>query len=308
MNFFLFYSKRPAPKKMRSPKTTRSRLHSNGRVSLTKFAALVFCLALTVGSHALFGQGTGNPIARFHTDLGDIDVALFQDVAPNTVANFLGYVNRGAYDNSFIHRSPPAFIIQGGGYRFINNQVTAIPPDPAVVNEFHFSNKRGTIAMAKVAGNPNSATNQWFFNESDSNAANLDSQNGGFTVFGRIISGSGLAAMDTIAAVPIYNEGAPFDQLPLRNYAGGNIQDPNLVHVIWIKVVPQILAVTHPAANTVHIQGKGAANSTYQLQTSASPAGNTFITSVTVTADAIGIISYNDISAITKKFYRLAIP
>jgi cyclophilin family peptidyl-prolyl cis-trans isomerase len=280
------------------------------RFSFIKAQLLLFCLVWTAGSHTLLGQSVGNPIASFHTDLGDIDVALLQDVAPNNVANFLGYVNRGAYDNSFIHRSVLnlIFIIQGGGYKFINNQVTAIPQDPPVVNEFHVSNKRGTLAMAKIAGNPNSATSQWFFNESDSNAPNLDTQNGGFTVFGRIINSTGLAAMDTIASVPIYNAGSPFDQLPLRNYIGGSIQDPNLVHVIWIKVIPQILALTHPSATTVHMQGRGTANATYQLQMSVSPAANTFATFVPVTADSTGVISYDDTNAGTKKFYRLAIP
>jgi cyclophilin family peptidyl-prolyl cis-trans isomerase len=271
--------------------------------------SLLFCFALTAGSQTLFGQSAGNQVARFHTDLGDIDVALFQDVAPNTVANFLRYVNRGAYDNSFIHRSPPGFVVQGGGYRFINSQVVAIPQDPPVANEFHVSNKRGTLAMAKTGSDPNSATNQWFFNESDSNAF-LDTQNGGFTVFGAIVSGSGLAAMDAIAAVPIFNAGtgSAFEQLPLRNYTSGNIQDANLVHVIWIKVVPQILALTHPSSSTVHIQGRGVPNSTYQLQMSTSPAANTFTASVAVTADSTGNISYDDTNAGTKKFYRLAIP
>jgi cyclophilin family peptidyl-prolyl cis-trans isomerase len=115
------------------------------------------------------------------------------------------------------------------------------------VNEFHVSNTRGTLAMAKLDGNPNSATSRWFFNELDSNASNLDSQNGGFTVFGRIINTAGFSTMDAIAAVPIYNAGAPFDQLPLRNFtSGGTIHNANLIHVIWLKVMPQILAVTHP--------------------------------------------------------------
>ena len=86
--------------------TNRSESYARGRLSLIKSWRLIFCFALTAGSHALFGQQSGsNPIVRFHTELGDIDVALLQDVAPNTVANFLRYVNRGDYDNSFIHRS-----------------------------------------------------------------------------------------------------------------------------------------------------------------------------------------------------------
>lgn len=271
---------------------------------------LILCLSLFGSLSPLLAQTSGDPIVRFHTDLGDIDVALLQSVAPATVANFFGYVNPGAYDNSFIHRSPPGFIIQGGGYKFVNNQVVTIPTNPPVVNEFHVSNKRGTLAMAKLGGQPNSATDQWFFNLSDANAANLDSQNGGFTVFGRVINGAGLATMDTIAAVPIYNAGSPFDQLPLRNYVSGNIQDQNLVHVIWIKQIPQISALTHPSAGTIHIAGKGSANVAYQLQSSASssPASAGFTNLAMVTADSNGNMSYDDNSPGSKKFYRFVIP
>ena len=219
---------------MRSTTTNRSQFR---HPHLKTLRSILFCLALSTGSQALFAQSSStNPLVRFHTDLGDIDLALLKDIAPNNVANFLGYVNPGTYDNSFIHRSVPTFIVQGGGYTFVNNQPTALAQHAAVVNEFHVSNKRGTLAMAKIAGNPNSATNQWFFNESDSNASNLDNQNGGFSVFGRIINNTGLTTMDAIAAVPIFNAqgvfGSDFQSLPLRNYTSGAPQDANLVHVI----------------------------------------------------------------------------
>src|SRR5450432_212207 len=153
---------------MRSTTTNRS---SSRRSNLKNLRLILFCFTLTIGSQALLAQSSStNPLVRFHTDLGDIDVTLLQDVAPNNVANFLGYVNPGIYDNSFFHRSIPSFVIQGGGYTFTNNQPTPLAQHAAVVNEFHASNKRGTLAMAKVAGNPNSATNQWFFNESDFNS------------------------------------------------------------------------------------------------------------------------------------------
>ena len=279
------------------------------RAFVAKLGCATLCLsALCCGSPGLFGQTSGNPLVRFHTDLGDIDVALLQDVAPANVANLLGYVNSQAYNNSFVHRSVPGFIVQGGGYKFVNNQVAAIPAGSPVVNEFHVSNKRGTLAMAKLGNDPNSATNQWFFNLVD-NSSNLDNQNGGFTVLGRIINGTGLTTIDTIATVPIYNAGSPFDSLPLRNYVSGNIQDANLVHVIWIKQIPQVAALTHPNATTVHVQGKGAPSTAYQLQSSAaSPASSTFTNLVMVTADASGNLSYDDTSSGTKKFYRFVIP
>jgi uncharacterized protein (TIGR03437 family) len=179
---------------------------------------------------------------RFHTTQGDIDVNLLPNVAPKTVANFLNYVNRGAYVNSLFHRSAPGFVIQGGGYQLVNHSPVAIPQDAPVVNEFNVSNTRGTLAMAKLGTDPNSATNQWFFNESDSNAPNLDSQNGGFTVFGRIANAAGLAVMDKIAALPVYDAsgGDPssaFGSLPLANYTGGSLQDSNFVLVTSITVL-----------------------------------------------------------------------
>lgn len=166
-----------------------------------------------------------NPIVRFETNLGNIDVELYADRAPKTVANFLSYMNKGAYTNSIIHRTVANFVIQGGGYRLSTSSVDPIPSDAPVVNEFGVSNTRGTIAMAKQEGNPNSATNQWFFNLRDANAANLDAQNGGFTVFGKITSDAGLVIMDRIAAVPTYQ--SPYaDTTPLVNYRQGQVVGP----------------------------------------------------------------------------------
>ena len=273
-----------------------------------KTLILLCCFALAAGSNTVFAQNSAtNPIVRFQTDLGNIDVLLLADVAPRTVANFLNYVNQGAYDNSFIHRSPPQFVIQGGGYRYVNNSVVTVPQDPPVANEFRVSNTRGTLAMAKLGGNPDSATNQWFFNESDSNAPNLDNQNGGFTVFGRVVSTSGLSVMDAVAALPIYNAGSPFDQLPLRNFVSGPIQDANLVHVISIRVVGKFfLVVSHPSANLIHLQGQGVPGVTYRIESSATPAAGTFTLLASATADGNGNISYDDTNPGPNKFYRLA--
>ena len=136
-------------------------------------------------------------LAQFRTPIGTLDVELYDQDKPITVRNFIRYVQAGAYTNMFLHRWVPGFVIQGGGF-FVTNRFTA-PTIPNVrtfapiLNEYNgdarFSNLYGTIAMAKLGGDPNSATSQWFFNLAN-NAANLDTQNGGFTVFGRVIGGT----------------------------------------------------------------------------------------------------------------------
>ncbi|HEX6961255.1 MAG TPA: peptidylprolyl isomerase, partial [Lacipirellula sp.] len=125
--------------------------------------------------------------------------------------------------------SVPGFVVQGGGFKYPSDAVGVqqVPQDPPAPNEPGISNLRGTIAMAKLGGDPNSATNQWFFNLAD-NSENLDNQNGGFTAFGRVV-GNGMSVVDAIAALPRVNAGSPFDTLPVRNWSGGTILKQHLV-------------------------------------------------------------------------------
>jgi cyclophilin family peptidyl-prolyl cis-trans isomerase len=155
------------------------------------------------------------------TPLGDIELEMLTEAAPGTVANFLSYVNDGSYQDSFIHRSVPGFVIQGGGFFFRDGSASAIPTDPPITNEFSVSNTRGTVAMAKLSGDPDSATSQWFINLAD-NSENLDDQNGGFTVFARV-TGNGMAVADAIAALQRFNEGGPFAEIPLIDRDPGEV-------------------------------------------------------------------------------------
>jgi peptidyl-prolyl cis-trans isomerase A (cyclophilin A) len=164
--------------------------------------------------------------ALIETPLGDIEIELLSDDAPNTVENFVRYVEDNKYINSFIHRSVPGFVIQGGGFTYNGSSPSGIIPYASVANEFKVSNTRGTVAMAKISGNPDSATSQWFINLAD-NSENLDNTNGGFTVFAVVTSGMEVA--DAIAELPIINADGPFVELPLMNYNGGFITQDNLV-------------------------------------------------------------------------------
>lgn len=213
--------------------------------SLT-FASVAAPISLVAGRtyvYALFTSAAplkASNRVRFVTTLGTIDVVLRPDVAPQNVANFLRYVNRGAYDGSFIHRVIPGKVVQGGGYGLDGNgKIVAIPTDPPVANEFALHNTRGTLAAATISGQPNSATSQWFFNVVD-NSATLDSQNGGFTVFGQIdlADAASLSVMDAIAALTVIDAGSPFDQIPVVNYGGGTIHPGNFVDVNAIVPLP----------------------------------------------------------------------
>lgn len=157
---------------------------------------------------------SGSIVYVIETPLGDIPVELYPNMAPQTVANFSAYADGGDWDGSLVHRSVPGFVIQGGGYREVGGAYAAIPTDPPVVNEPCLSNTSGTIAMARIGGQPNSATSQWFVNLA--NNTFLDSVDGGFTAFGRVI-GAGMDVVQDIAALPTFDTLAylqlPFNQI-----------------------------------------------------------------------------------------------
>ena len=170
--------------------------------------------AATLALNNFFTDRDTEKAVRFVTSKGTFDVALYASATPLTVTNFLNYVNRGDYSNSIIHRSMPGFIVQGGGFKPAAPNFTALPTDASPLNEPGIANLRGTIAMAKLDNNPNSATDQWFLNLAD-NTANLDNQNGGFTAFGRVC-GNGLSVADTSASLPTASYTVPVNSTPTR--------------------------------------------------------------------------------------------
>ncbi len=139
---------------------------------------------------------------RVSTTLGTMDFILFNTATPATVTNFMSYVNAGKYTDVSFHRSIPSFVIQAGGFKGTGtgSNFTSVVTTPPVVNEPGISNLRGTISMAKLGGDPNSATSQFFVSTND-NSANLDFQNNGFTVFGRV-AGNGMTVADAINSLP----------------------------------------------------------------------------------------------------------
>lgn len=180
-------------------------------------------------------------MVRMHTSHGPIDVELYGADAPGTVNNFMTYVRSGAYSGVVFHRNAKNFVIQAGniawpaGAAQVNFIVTGAP----IANEYSASrpNVRGTIAMAKLPDQPNSATSQWFFNLGDNTHILGPIQNAGFTVFGRATAPT-LATVDKIAALPIVNAGTGFAEFPVVNFTSGRIQRHNMALVERIEELP----------------------------------------------------------------------
>lgn len=174
-------------------------------------------------------------IVRFQTNVGNIDVRLYDEATPLSVANLLNYITLNRYDATFFHRVPQMksqqgqnlgtsdFVIQGGGF-LLNNSIFAATPiqtNAPVQNEPGISNLRGTLSYAKGM-DPNSATSQWFFNISDNTFLDQPA-NGSFTAFGRVINGT-MSVVDYINNLPAVNAsaaenqpGEDYDEVPVTN-------------------------------------------------------------------------------------------
>jgi cyclophilin family peptidyl-prolyl cis-trans isomerase len=243
---------------------------------VTEFAGAA---AVSVDLANAFADPDVSDAVRFSTVLGDIDIALFGQQTPITVANFLKYVDQGRYFTqarfSFVHRSIAGFIIQGGGWIGTTNpqngalQPTQVVPFSAIQNEPGISNKRGTIAMAQNGSDANSATSEWFINLADNGGSpnNLDirSNNAGpYTVFGRVANNT-ISVVDAISAVPTYNfynpsvpSTAAFKNLPLQNWNQVSpVYPDNLVSIPGISHLPVLnLSVsTDSQSATVTLSG-----------------------------------------------------
>lgn len=172
-----------------------------------RLARRVVAVALAATLSALALPAAAQTMVRFQTPKGPIDIRLTDADTPLTVANFLGYVRRNQYDSSFFHRLATNFVLQGGGFAWRDApapKLSSIATQAPVLNEYSATrpNVRGTVAMAKVGGNPNSATSQWFVNLKDNTTILNESQNGGFTVFGRVTTPS-MAVVDQLATYSV---------------------------------------------------------------------------------------------------------
>ena len=145
-------------------------------------------------------------MVKLHTNFGTIVLELDAAKAPETVKNFLAYVEAGHYDNTVFHRVIDGFMIQGGGFEPGMNQK---PVNAPIQNEAAngLKNDRYTIAMART-GDPHSATAQFFINVKDNAFLNHTAPSGqgwGYCVFGKVVEG--MDVVDKIKGVKTGSKG-----------------------------------------------------------------------------------------------------
>ena len=154
--------------------------------------------------------------AIMSTDVGDMTLAFYFDVAPNTIANFLSLAREGFYEGLTFHRIEPNFLVQGGDPRGDGTGGPGFNIDAEFSDRKH---EAGVVSMARnidpneSPNNPprpeyaNSAGSQFFISLDYKNTAQLD---GMYSVFGRVVGplgpkeeNLGLKAMAAIAAAPV---------------------------------------------------------------------------------------------------------
>ena len=154
----------------------------------TALFAVLLCFAMQSSHSSTQGKKT---MVKLHTNLGAITLQLDAEKAPNTVKNFLEYVNSGFYDNTIFHRVIDNFMIQGGGFEHGMKQKKTNAP---IQNEAGngLTNDKYTVAMARTS-DPHSATAQFFINIKNNSFLNYSAPNPqdyGYCVFGKVVEGT----------------------------------------------------------------------------------------------------------------------
>ncbi|MBI3223055.1 MAG: peptidyl-prolyl cis-trans isomerase [Nitrosomonadales bacterium] len=154
-------------------------------------------------------------MVKLHTNHGTITLQLDAEKAPNTVQNFLDYVNAGFYENTIFHRVINGFMIQGGGFEpGLKQKKTNAPIQNEAANGLQ--NDKYTIAMART-NDPHSATAQFFINVKDNGFLNYSAPNAqgyGYCVFGKVIEGTDV--VDSIRKVDTGSRSG-FQDVPLQD-------------------------------------------------------------------------------------------
>jgi cyclophilin family peptidyl-prolyl cis-trans isomerase len=144
------------------------------------------------------------------TSLGEIVLELNREKAPISVKNFLSYTDKEFYDGTIFHRVMSTFMIQGGGF---TPDMQKKKTDPPIKNEWKngLKNVRGSVAMARLPRQPDSATGQFFINVKDNYGLDQPRDGAGYAVFGKVVTG--MKVVEAIRDVPTTTKGR-FANLP----------------------------------------------------------------------------------------------
>ncbi len=183
--------------------------------SCSSYGALVLCASLLAGGSCFAAQDTKPtepPTTKpaqtqpdddtaplvyvlMKTSLGEMVLELNREKAPITVKNFLSYTDKKFYNGTIFHRVMSTFMIQGGGF---TQDMKKKKTDPPIKNEWKngLKNVRGSIAMARVPRQPDSATGQFFINMKDNYGLDQPNDGAAYAVFGKVVAG-----MDVVEAI-----------------------------------------------------------------------------------------------------------
>lgn len=162
-----------------------------------------------------------NPVAVLETNMGTIEIELYENLMPITAGNFAKLVDEGYYDGIKFHRVIEGFMIQGGDPITKTDQVlrygTGGPgytiPDEYIAHEL-LTNVRGTISMANSG--PESGGSQFFINLVDNQ--NLDFNRPPLSskhpVFGRVIDG--MDVVDKIGRTEVSQNALPLEDIVIE--------------------------------------------------------------------------------------------
>jgi peptidyl-prolyl cis-trans isomerase B (cyclophilin B) len=175
---------------------------------------IAFISALSVLAAVTPAAAADNPKVMMDTSKGQLTIELFPKEAPETVKNFLAYVDAGFYNGTIFHRVIPKFMIQGGGFTPDMQQKPTRAPIK-IESDNGLKNDRGTLAMARTQ-DPNSATAQFFINSVDNGFLNFTAKTPkgwGYAVFGKVVKG--MEVVDEISKVKTGAHDVPVETITI---------------------------------------------------------------------------------------------
>lgn len=145
---------------------------------------------------------------KIETNKGEIVIELYENDAPNTVANFIKLASEGFYNGVIFHRVISGFMIQGGdptgtgsggpGYKFADE----LDPNTESAKAGY---KRGAVAMANAG--PNTNGSQFFIMHADYPLPH------NYTIFGKVVSG--MEVVDAIASTETGTNDRPIEEVKM---------------------------------------------------------------------------------------------